>query len=66
MKYQRRINKYGLYKQRGEVGSITTAVSRDKSVTISRMHDVTIVTTRDRNTGEVSSEIFFGDSPFGA
>jgi hypothetical protein len=27
--------------------------------------DVTIVTTQDRTTGKVSSETFFGDSPFG-
>jgi hypothetical protein len=44
---------------------LDTAISNDKSVTINRLNDVTTVTVRDRNTGEVSSETFFGDSPFG-
>jgi hypothetical protein len=30
-----------------------------------RLNDVTTVTVRDRNTGKVTSETFFGDSPFG-
>jgi len=47
------------------IGSLTNAVSNDPSVTINRIHDVTIVSTRDRNTGEVSTETFFGDSPYG-
>jgi sporulation protein YlmC with PRC-barrel domain len=51
---------------RGEkIGSLTNAVSNEKSITINRIHDVTIVGTRDRNTGEVASETFFGDSPYG-
>jgi hypothetical protein len=41
------------------------AVSNDRSITINRIHDVTIVSTRDRNTGKVTSETFFGDSPYG-
>jgi type I restriction enzyme S subunit len=45
-------------------GSLTNAVSNDKSVTINRLNDVTTVTTRDRNTGKVTSETFFGDSPY--
>jgi hypothetical protein len=48
-----------------KIGSLTVAISNDKSVTINRLNDVTIVSTRDRNTGEVSSETFVGDSPFG-
>jgi len=51
---------------KGEVvGSLTTAISNDKSVTINHTKDVTIVTTRDRNTGKVSTETFYGDSPYG-
>jgi hypothetical protein len=48
-----------------KIGSLNTAVSNDKSVTINRLNDVTTVTVRDRNTGEVSTETFIGDSPFG-
>ena len=54
------INNYG-----EKIGSLDTAISNDKVVTINRLHDVTTVTVRDRNTGKVSSETFFGDSPFG-
>ena len=51
---------------RGEkIGSLTVAISNDKNVTINRLNDVTIVTTRDRNTGKVTTETFIGDSPFG-
>src|SRR5438132_5705777 len=51
---------------RGEkIGSLDIAISNDKSVTINRLNDVTTVTVRDRNTGKVTSETFFGDSPFG-
>ena len=49
---------------RGEkIGSLDIAISNDKSV--NRLNDVTTVTVRDRNTGKVTSETFFGDSPFG-
>jgi hypothetical protein len=41
------------------------AISGDKTVTINRLNDVTTVTVRDRNTGKVTSETFFGDSPYG-
>jgi hypothetical protein len=51
---------------RGEkIGSLTVAISNNKRVTINRLHDVTTVSIRDHNTGEVSSETFFGDSPYG-
>jgi hypothetical protein len=45
------------------IGSLTNAVSNDKSSTITRINDVTIVTTRDRDRG--STETFVGDSPYG-
>ncbi|MGA2964268.1 MAG: hypothetical protein ABSD96_21620 [Candidatus Korobacteraceae bacterium] len=47
------------------IGSLDTAISNDKVVTINRLRDVTTVTVRDRDTGKVASETFFGDSPFG-
>lgn len=47
------------------IGSLTNAVSNDKSITINRIHDVTIVTTRDRSTGKATTETFIGDSPYG-
>jgi hypothetical protein len=48
-----------------KIGSLDIAVSNDKSITINRLNDTTTVTVRDRNTGKVTSETFFGDSPFG-
>jgi hypothetical protein len=36
-----------------------------QTVTINRLNDVTTVTNQDRTTGKVSTETFFGDSPFG-
>ena len=48
-----------------KVGSLTTAVSNDQSITINQLHEVTIVSTRDRNTGTVTTETFVGDSPYG-
>ena len=48
-----------------KIGSLTTAVSNDKSITINQTNDVTIVSTRDRNRGRVTTEAVFGDSPFG-
>ena len=47
-----------------KIGSLDTAISHDKIVTINRLNDVTTVTVRDRNTRKVTSETFFGDSPF--
>lgn len=48
-----------------KIGSLTVSISNDKSVVINRIRDVTTVSVRDRNTGKVSTETFFGDSPFG-
>jgi hypothetical protein len=51
---------------RGEkIGSLTHAVSSDTSITINRIHDVTIVSTLDRDTRKVVTETFIGDSPYG-
>ena len=53
-------------KNKGEkIGSLTVAISNEKTVTINRLGDVTTISVRDRNTGKVDSETFFGDSPFG-
>ena len=38
-----------------KIGSLTNAVSNDKSITIDRIHDVTTVTTLDRITGKATS-----------
>ena len=48
-----------------KIGSLTTSISNDKVITINRTSHVTIVSVRDRNTGKASTEIFYGDSPFG-
>lgn len=47
------------------IGSLTVSISNDKSVVINRIRNVTTVSVRDRNSGKVSTETFFGDSPFG-
>ena len=48
-----------------KIGSLTVAISNEKTVTINPLGDVTTISVRDRNTGKVDSETFFGDSPFG-
>jgi hypothetical protein len=48
-----------------KIGSLTNAVSNEKSITINRIHDVTTVTTLDRITGKAAVETFIGDSPYG-
>jgi hypothetical protein len=48
-----------------KIGSLTHSVLNDTSITINRIHDVTIVSTLDRNTGTVTTERFVGDSPYG-
>ncbi len=48
-----------------KIGSLDVAVSKDKVVTINRIRDVKTVSVRDRNTGEVSTETFIGELPFG-
>ena len=45
-----------------KIGSLTVSISNDKSIVINRLRDVTTVSVRDRNTGKVSTETFFGDS----
>lgn len=48
-----------------KIGSLTVSISGDKVITINRVRNITTVAVRDRNTGQVSTETFFGDSPFG-
>ena len=48
-----------------KIGSLTNAVSNDKSITIDRIHDVTTVTTLDRITGKATVETLIWDSPYG-
>jgi hypothetical protein len=48
-----------------KIGSLSVSIANDKSITINRLRDVTTLTIRDRNTGKVTTETFFGDSPFG-
>jgi len=47
-----------------KIGSLTTVISNDRTVTINRIGDIATFTVRDRSTGKVSSESFFGDLPF--
>jgi len=48
-----------------KIGRIDTRVSRDRVVTVHETRNVTIITTRDRNTGKVKTETFIGESRFG-
>jgi hypothetical protein len=48
-----------------KIGRIDTSVSKDRVVTVHETRNVTIITTRDRNTGKVKSETLIGESPFG-
>jgi hypothetical protein len=48
-----------------KIGSLTVSISADKMIVINRIRNITTVSVRDRNTGQVSTETFFGDSPFG-
>ena len=48
-----------------KIGRIDTSVSRDRIVTVHEIRNITTITTRDRNTGKVKSEILIGESPFG-
>jgi hypothetical protein len=45
-----------------KVGSLTNAVSNDQSITINRPRDVTMVSTRDRNTGSNHGDIRRGSA----
>jgi hypothetical protein len=47
------------------IGLLTTAISNEKSITISRLHDVATITVRDRTKGKASPKTSFGDSPYG-
>ena len=52
------------------VGALVGALARHGALnphplTIQRTANVTIVNTRDRNTGKVTTDIFYGDSPYG-
>ena len=47
------------------IGSLDVAVSNEKSITINRIRNITVVTVRDRDTGKANTATFIGDSPFG-
>jgi hypothetical protein len=45
------------------IGFIENLTSNDRVVTINQSRHVTTVATRDRTTGKVKSETFFGNLP---
>jgi hypothetical protein len=45
------------------IGFIETLTSNDRVVTVNQMGKVTTVTTRDRTSGQVKTETFFGTLP---
>lgn len=48
-----------------QIGRIDQSYSKDKSVTVHEIRNVTTITVRDRNTGKVTTETLIGQSPFG-
>lgn len=48
-----------------KIGRLDTSVSRDRVVTVHEIRNITTISTRDRNTGKVKTEILIGESPFG-
>ena len=48
-----------------QIGRIDQSFSKDKSVTVHELRNITTVTVRDRNTGKVTTETLIGQSPFG-
>jgi hypothetical protein len=45
------------------IGFIETLVSNERVVTINQARQITSVTTRDRASGQVKTETFFGTFP---
>ena len=48
-----------------QIGRIDQSFSKDKSVTVHEIRNVTTITVRDNNTGKVTTETLIGQSPFG-
>jgi hypothetical protein len=48
-----------------KIGRLDVGMSKDLVVTVHELHNITTITTRDRNTGKVTTETLAGESPFG-
>ena len=48
-----------------QIGRIDRSFSKDKSVTVHELRNITTITVRDRSTGKVTTETLIGQSPFG-
>ena len=48
-----------------QIGRIDQSFSKDKSVNVHELRNITTITTRDRNSGKVETETLVGESPFG-
>jgi hypothetical protein len=48
-----------------KIGRLDVSMSKDLVVAVHELHNITTITTRDRNTGEVTTETLVGESPFG-
>jgi hypothetical protein len=48
-----------------KIGRLDVSMSKDKTVTVHELRNVTTITVRDRNTGKVTTETLIGESPFG-
>ena len=45
------------------IGFVETLISGERVVTVNQAGNVTIVTSRDRTSGQVKTETFFGSLP---
>ena len=48
-----------------KIGRLDVSMSKDKTVTVHELRNITTVTVRDRNTGKVTTDTLIGESPFG-
>jgi hypothetical protein len=48
-----------------KIGRLDVSMSKDLVVAVHELRNITTITTRDRNTGKVTTETLVGESPFG-
>ena len=48
-----------------KIGRLDISVSKDETVTVHELRNITTITVRDRNTGKVTTDTLIGESPFG-
>ena len=48
-----------------KIGRLAVSMSNDKIVTVHEIRNITTITVRDRNTGNVTTDTLVGESLFG-